>query len=117
MNRARDFYENVLGLPIMMDMGDQGSVAYACADGTILSLYSRPGHKPAGQTLAAWLVNNVEAEVEDLINRGVRFEQYDIPEIGLQTDDRGIAELGGSLGAWFTDPDGNILAVFEVPQM
>jgi hypothetical protein len=34
---------------------------------------------------------------------------------GLKTVD-GIAELAGSKGGWFKDPDGNILAVFEPPR-
>lgn len=113
MDRARDFYENVLGLEIAMDTGT-GGVAYAGAGGTLVSLYMRPGHKPAGQTVAAWIVENVDDEVDDLADRGVEFLQYDMPDVGLQTDERGIAELGGNRGAWFTDPDGNILGVFQM---
>ena len=36
------------------------------------------------------------------------FEEYDMP--GLKTVN-GIAEIGGVKGAWFKDPDGNILAI------
>ena len=38
------------------------------------------------------------------------FGDYDMP--GLRTVD-GIADLGGERGAWFKDPEGNILAVAE----
>jgi hypothetical protein len=50
----------------------------------------------------------VEATVRWLKNRGVVFEEYDFP--GLKTVN-GIATLGDRKGAWFKDPDGNILAV------
>jgi hypothetical protein len=49
--------------------------------------------------------------VARLKNKGVTFEQYDMP--GLKTDENGIAELGGEKGAWFKDPEGNILALGE----
>jgi hypothetical protein len=42
----------------------------------------------------------------------VTFEEYDLP--GLKTVN-GIAELGGMRGAWFKDPEGNILSVVELP--
>ena len=44
--------------------------------------------------------------------KGITFEEYDMP--GLKTEG-GIAEVAGSKGGWFKDPDGNILAVFEPP--
>jgi hypothetical protein len=47
--------------------------------------------------------------VEHLSGQGITFEQYDLP--GLQTDEHGIAEIQGERGAWFKDPDGNILAI------
>ncbi len=43
-------------------------------------------------------------------DRGVVFEEYDMP--GLKTME-GIAEIQGVKGAWFKDPDGNILPVAE----
>ena len=36
------------------------------------------------------------------------FEDYDLP--GLKTE-QGIATAGDSKGAWFKDPDGNIIAI------
>jgi hypothetical protein len=45
------------------------------------------------------------------VNRGVRSERYDQPE--LRTDDQGIFRGGGPLIAWFKDPAGNILSVIE----
>ena len=57
-------------------------------------------------------VANVETAVDDLTQRGVRFEIYD--EADLKTDDRSVFRGGGPVIAWFRDPAGNILSVLEV---
>jgi hypothetical protein len=44
-----------------------------------------------------------------LADKGVVFEQYDMGEI--KTDERGIATIGTTKGAWFTDTEGNIIAI------
>lgn len=41
------------------------------------------------------------------------FEQYEYP--GLKTDAKGIAVMGNEKAAWFKDPEGNILSVWQVP--
>jgi hypothetical protein len=62
--------------------------------------------------LGAFMVADVEAAVAELRGKGVSFEEYGLP--GLKTVN-GIAELGGSKGAWFKDPEGNILSVVQPP--
>jgi hypothetical protein len=49
--------------------------------------------------------------VDELKKRGVRFEQYDLPN--LKTDEKGIMRGNGPTIAWFKDPAGNILSVIE----
>ena len=44
-------------------------------------------------------------------HNGVTFEQYDMGE--LKTDAKGIAMMGEERGAWFQDPDGNILSLWQ----
>jgi len=56
-------------------------------------------------------VNDVDATVDELTQRGVRFEIYD--EAGLKTDERGVFRGDGPVIAWFKDPAGNILSVLE----
>lgn len=51
----------------------------------------------------------IGAWVADLRPRGVTFEQFDMP--GFKTDANGILELDGERGAWFKDPEGNLLAI------
>jgi hypothetical protein len=53
-------------------------------------------------------VGDLRAAVDQLRNRGVRFEEYDLPKV--KTED-GISTTGDLREAWFRDPDGNILRV------
>lgn len=61
--------------------------------------------------MAGWTVNDLEAVVDELAAKGVEFERYDEPPI--TTDDKGIAVVGEAKGAWFRDPDGNILGLIQ----
>ena len=105
--RARAFYEGTLGFSA--EMADpEGGVMYG-SGGTRFLLYPSEFAGAPQQTVATWFVDDVDAIVVELTGKGITFEQYDLP--GLQTDERGIAETGPFKGAWFKDPDGNILAV------
>ena len=53
-------------------------------------------------------MGDLRAAVDQLRNRGVRFEEYDLPEV--KTED-GISTTGDLQEAWFRDPDGNILRI------
>jgi catechol 2,3-dioxygenase-like lactoylglutathione lyase family enzyme len=108
LDRAKEFYEGKLGLSGGIDQTDGGRT-YPCADGTRIHVYPSPGNAgTSGATLAAWLVDDVEATVDELSAKGVTFEQYSEP---FNTDEKGIARLGDEAVAWFKDPDGNTLAI------
>jgi catechol 2,3-dioxygenase-like lactoylglutathione lyase family enzyme len=108
MPKAKEFYEGTLGLSGGTDEGD-GGTTYEFAEGTRLHVYPSPGHTGSGATLAAFRTDDVDGFVDELSSNGLSFEQYD--EGDLKTNEKGIAELGDIRGAWFKDPDGNILAV------
>lgn len=114
MNRARAFYEGRLGLLVGTDSGD--NVAYRCGEGTVIHVYLSPDHAgKATATLAGWYVDDVEAVVDELAEKGVVFERYD--EGRIITDDKGIATFdGGARVAYFKDPDGNTLSVAQQPR-
>ena len=88
------------------------------APGRTRSSHGGPAGAPSGaHTQIAFEVRDIEATVNELRARGVEFEDYDLT--GLQTSE-GIAEVQGNypskggLGeraAWFTDSEGNLLAV------
>ncbi len=108
--QAREFYEGKLGL---VSGGGKGELtcSYPCGRETMLSLYVAP--QRAGQTtatLARWDVDDLEQLVDDLIARGVVFEQYGDP---VPTNAKGIHDSGYGKIAWIRDPDGN---TFEISQ-
>ena len=118
MEGARRFYGEVLGLKeaeIPGASGDEGQDAaiFECGEGTRLLVYQRATPTKADHTAAGWLVDDVEAVVDALMAKGVMMEVYDMPNI--EFDERGIATGAGLKGAWFKDPEGNILAINEMP--
>jgi len=111
MRAARAFYVDRLGLPLMMDLDE--IIVCQATDRSALIVYSRPGHRAPDNTVASFLVSDLEAEVAELRGIGVSFEEYDMP--GIRTLD-GIASMhDGNRAAWFKDPDGNILALNTRP--
>ena len=48
------------------------------------------------------------AIIRDLRAKGVAFEHYDLPDTTRHGD---IHEIGGMRGAWFKDPDDNIIGL------
>jgi hypothetical protein len=58
-------------------------------------------------TILNFPVDDIDAAVDGLVERGVEFERYE----GFPQDDRGVMRGEGPDIAWFTDPAGNILSV------
>src|SRR5688500_15380481 len=104
--RARAFYHDILDLPI--DEESEAGIFFQAGGGTMVFVYPRPGSEPATQTVAEFQVRDIDEVVGSLAGRGVNFQDYDMP--GLKTAGH-IAQLGPYRAAWFTDPDGNILAI------
>jgi hypothetical protein len=61
-------------------------------------------------TAVTWAVDDVEAEVEALRDKGVTFEHYDMPNTKVVGD---VHVMGDMHVAWFKDPDGNILNIIN----
>ena len=111
LDRARKFYEEVLGLQAKME--DPGGIMYGSGDSMVF-VYPSQFAGTSQATVATWMVADLDAAVDELVSKGVTFEQYDME--GVKTDERGIATLSDVIrGAWFKDPDGNILNVGEGP--
>jgi catechol 2,3-dioxygenase-like lactoylglutathione lyase family enzyme len=106
LERAKAFYGGTLGLT----QKDERAAGVTYESGSTWMLVYPSQFAGTNQaTCMTFEVKDVDAAVDDLVAKGVSFEQYDFP--GLKTDARGVAELEGSKAAWFKDPDGNILAV------
>ena len=108
MSRARKFYEEKLGFKPSQEVA--GGVVYEFGDNTSCFMYPTPNAGTSKASQAYWMVDDVETEVSELKAKGVRFEEYDMPEMKTRN---GIAEAGGSKVAWFKDSEGNILAVVQ----
>jgi catechol 2,3-dioxygenase-like lactoylglutathione lyase family enzyme len=106
--RAKEFYEGTLGLEVSET---NGMLELHLASGAVVLVYPKDNHEPATFTILNFPVADVDAAVNELTDRGVRFERYDFP--GLKTDERGIFRDQGPNIAWFKDPAGNILSVLE----
>ena len=106
--RARRFYKEALGLEEERRLPD-GSVVLR-AGGSALELSRRTQVSPSPYTVASFEVKDLAREVRDLEQRGVHFEDYDLPD--LKTVGH-ICVLGSDRAAWFKDPDGNILCLHE----
>lgn len=108
LRRARDFYADKLGLTPSFEMEDVMMV-YKTAGGTVFSIYQTEYAGQAGHTIAQWHVDDVNAEVRDLKQKGVAFEQYDMP--GVHWQDNVASMEGMGKAAWFKDSEGNILCI------
>jgi catechol 2,3-dioxygenase-like lactoylglutathione lyase family enzyme len=108
-NKARAFYEGVLGLRLIED-----ELPFALvfdANGTMLRVTAVKKHNPDPFTVLGWSVESIENTVERLTAAGVNFQRY--PGIS-DGDPKGIwTAPGGARIAWFKDPDGNVLSVTQ----
>ena len=109
LKKAKAFYGETLGLGIAET---PEGLELHLAGGNRVFLYPKPNHTPASFTVLNFPVKNIEEAVDQLVELGLRLEQYDLPD--LKTDKRGIARGPGPKIAWFKDPAGNILSVLEV---
>ena len=106
--RARKFYEEKIGLTPKEVYA--GGVIYECGGGSWVFMYPSAGAGTSKASTAFWDVDDVEKEVAELRARGVVFEEYDLPGITMVN---GIATGGGAKTAWFTDSEGNIMAISQ----
>jgi catechol 2,3-dioxygenase-like lactoylglutathione lyase family enzyme len=105
--KARAFYEGVLGLRFIKD---DGFALVLEANGIMIRAAKMKEVTPAQFTILGWQVTNIEDVVRALQQKGVHVEIFGF----FKQDDLGIwtAPTGDKV-AWFKDPDGNILSVSE----
>lgn len=107
---AKSFYEGTLGLSVDDRHAEQGLIMLKAGAEPGVFVYAKEGHQPASYTVLNFAVDDVEREVDELTERGVKFERYD----GFEQDERGICrDEDMPTIAWFTDPAKNVFAVIE----
>jgi predicted enzyme related to lactoylglutathione lyase len=109
LDRARTFYEQVLGLRTSPEAMDGVMTLHVGGDRGVLVYAKGAAHTPATYTVLNFPVADVDAAVAELSGRGVQFLHYDHPP----TDGTGVMRAGGPLIAWFADPAGNVFSVIE----
>ncbi|WP_284740942.1 VOC family protein [Amycolatopsis sp. RTGN1] len=110
LERARRWYSEKLGLEPVEER--EGGLRYEGASG-VFCLYASAGASDGSFTQAGFYIDDLEATVAALRERGVVFEEY---------GDDGIVEIRGNYpskgsgerAAWFRDSEGNLIGLAQV---
>jgi len=108
--RSQEFYEQVVGLTLSAET-IPNHLLFESGDGTTLLVYGRPAPNKADHTQVRFWTDDAERDVRELADRGATFEDYDFPT--LKTVNHVATTAGIGKSAWFKDPDGNTLALFQ----
>jgi catechol 2,3-dioxygenase-like lactoylglutathione lyase family enzyme len=108
--RARKFYEETLGLRVVLDQLPFALVFDA--NGTMLRVTPVRELHVAEHTVLGWEVADIAAAAAAMAKAGVEFQRFSF----FQQDELGIwSAPDGAKVAWFKDPDGNTLSISQHP--
>jgi catechol 2,3-dioxygenase-like lactoylglutathione lyase family enzyme len=107
---SQDFYENKVGLKLSPKT-IKNHLIFDCGDGTTVLIYGRSKGNSADHTQVRFWSTDIHKDVAELVDRGVVFEEYDTG--AFKTVDHVVTTAGIGKSAWFKDPDGNTIAVFQ----
>jgi catechol 2,3-dioxygenase-like lactoylglutathione lyase family enzyme len=108
--RSQEFYEEKVGLTLSSET-IENHLVFECGEGTTLLVYGRAAPNLADHTQVRIWTSDVATDVDELKGRGVVFEEYDFPT--FKTVDSVATTAGIGKSAWFKDPDGNTIALFQ----
>ena len=111
LEKAKQFYGDTLGIRTEVLDEANGLLSLKHGGGRDTLIYLKPDFVPATYTVLGFTVDDVDAAVDGLTERGVEIERYE----GFDQDERGISRGNGPNIAWFKDPAGNILSVLSQP--
>jgi len=107
VERARAFYERVLGLEFVAD--ESPALVFRVGD-SMLRIQKVERVHAAPYTAMGWAVSDIRRTVKDLRAAGVVFERYE----GMNQDSDEVWHApGGALVAWLRDPDGHVLSLTQ----
>jgi catechol 2,3-dioxygenase-like lactoylglutathione lyase family enzyme len=110
LDRARRFYSTKLGLE---PASEQPAGLFYEAGGTRFLLFPSSGKPSGDHTQMGFRVQDIDATVQGLKERGLAFEQYDFPGFDQETS---IATTGAVRSTWFKDSEGNLLGIVQLPE-
>ncbi len=108
--KSQEFYEKKLGLRLSPKT-IKNHLLFEFGNGTTLLIYTRPAGNNADHTQVRIWSENVESDVKELSDKGVIFEEYDMG--AFKTINHIVTSPGIGKSAWFKDPDGNTIALFQ----
>jgi catechol 2,3-dioxygenase-like lactoylglutathione lyase family enzyme len=110
LQKAKEFYGETLGLEVVET---PEGLELHIAGSTPVFVYPSSNYTAPKHTVLNFPVEDIEAAVDELTARGVRMEQYDMPDI--KTDEKGIfrGDFGPRAIAWFKDPADHVLSVMQ----
>ena len=110
LERARRFYSEKLGLE---PASEEPAGLFYETGGTRFLLFPSSGRASGDHTQMGFRVQDMEATVQGLKERGLAFEQYDFPGFDRETS---IATTGAVRSTWFKDSEGNLLGIVQLPE-
>ena len=107
VERAREFYERVLGLEFV---ADEPPALVFRVGASMLRIQKVERVHATPYTAMGWAVSDIRRTVHDLCLAGVVFQRYE----GMNQDDDEIWHApSGAFVAWFRDPDGHVLSLTQ----
>lgn len=110
LEKSQEFYEKKMGLKLSPKTV-KNHLLFEAGEGTTLLVYGRPSPSKADHTQVRFWTSDVEADVKELTGRGIVFDELDMGTIKTVNHIATSPGLGKS--AWFKDPDGNTIALFQ----
>ena len=109
LQKAQAFYGETLGLKVEVLDEEHGLLTLHRPGGETTLLYLSPDLQVGNYTVLNFSVDDIDAVVDTLTERGVEFLRYE----GAPQDEKGIARGFGPDIAWFKDPAGHTLSVLK----
>ncbi len=110
LEKSQKFYEKKLGLKLSPKT-IKNHLLFEFGDNTTLLIYGREAPNLADHTQVRIWSTDISADVKELEDKGITFEEYDFPNF------KTVKHIGTSPGigrsAWFKDPDANTIAIFQ----
>jgi catechol 2,3-dioxygenase-like lactoylglutathione lyase family enzyme len=103
------FYQDTIGLTLSPET-IPNHLLFEAGDGTTLLIYGRPNGNLADHTQVRFWSTDIDKDVTMLADRGVVFDDYDTPTFKTVNH---VATTPIGRSAWFKDPDGNTIAIFQ----
>jgi len=110
LDASQAFYQDKVGLKLSPET-IKNHLVFDCGNGTTLLIYGRGKGNSADHTQVRFWSTDVDSDVAELVARGIEFEEYDTG--AFKTVDHVVTSAGIGRSAWFKDPDGNTIAIFQ----